>query len=866
MIEIDNFTKSDFQPYNDDYVYIPIKPKVHQQHSRKIMDKMIQKYFNKVEETALNPTRVFGNKWQSLKATYDTYMGLTPNERRRVDVSNMRGYQFDKNSKKLYSFEDNCVYNVTVADKFNKIVVVSKDHLLSDTEKRAVFDNPFQFEPISPYRITWPTSTIRDMKDLSIIEINKSVDKLSDTMNAFTTNMNTVMDNISSTTSALVNQNAMIYNDFKQQRQQQEQQEQKILNSNRLYYNRDGSYVIDRSKALYVHRGSKNYNTLIEHGWKENGDGTMVHIRFIEEPQPVVQNVIQQQMDIQPLIMQVNNVVATLSTFVDQMTSLDLATNIADIHSILGDIATVVRGIPKNQLVMNNAMIKSITDLQKQITTIIDKQVPALTDLNNAFNSLSSSIMNRENRFDEQIGRLINAQNDLFKKSEDIIAALQQRIDPGREVAIANVVPGVDPEVLKGINSMESFFKFFKSQFLTYLTKMLDANNALIEKVIQNQNNQSEALTTISRTNYQHLVEQLQKVNTSIEQSYNHFNPLLEDLSQQSTNTQEMLTNLQRDNHLLMDMQIDNQNMHKDNQNMMLDMYDDNRNMLGVINQNVVNGNQQRDAQMQMINSLQDQQSYLNWMMENGLTRIENRADQFYQDYLELQRKIPQIQFTNNNIPLLDGTSVSQLLLTNDNSTIAPAIVDKVNTIVPVIVEYDKFNNANMGYINERDVIRDDFLSFLNVLAKNRDNIVLMQKCRSTGPRFLFSIFRLRHNFPKISEFFVRLANGVITTEEEMDSYFDYFENNILNHYKEKADINQMIDSVINSVLYSNNKVQSRLQPISQGSEQTQPQDSTQSIVQSSMISRQRRPFIGTRLLAQKPEQTDYRIIHTNKQ
>lgn len=49
-----------------------------------------------------------------------------------------------------------------------------------------------------------------------------------------------------------------------------------------------------------------------------------------------------------------------------------------------------------------------------------------------------------------------------------------------------------------------------------------------------------------------------------------------------------MLTNLQRDNHLLMDMQIDNQNMHKDNQNMMLDMYDDNRNMLGVINQNVV--------------------------------------------------------------------------------------------------------------------------------------------------------------------------------------------------------------------------------------------------------------------------------------
>ena len=40
MIEIDNFTKSDFQPYNDDYVYIPIKPKVHQQHFRSTLTKL----------------------------------------------------------------------------------------------------------------------------------------------------------------------------------------------------------------------------------------------------------------------------------------------------------------------------------------------------------------------------------------------------------------------------------------------------------------------------------------------------------------------------------------------------------------------------------------------------------------------------------------------------------------------------------------------------------------------------------------------------------------------------------------------------------------------------------------------------------
>lgn len=813
IIELENFTKSDFQPYNDDYVYIPIKPRVHQQHSRKIMDKMIQKYFNKVEETALNPTRVFGNKWQSLKATYDTYMGLTPNERRRVDVSNMRGYQFDKNSKKLYSFEDNCVYNVTVADKFNKIVVVSKDHLLSDTEKRAVFDNPFQFEPISPYRITWPTSTIRDIKDLSIIEINKSVDKLSDTMNAFTTNMNTVMDNISSTTSALVNQNAMIYNDFKQQRQQQEEQE--LLNGDRLYYNPDGSYVIDRSKARYVKRGSRTYNTLIEHGWEENGDGTMVHKRFIEEPQPVVQNVIQQQMDIQPLIMQVNNVVDTLSTFVDQMTSLDLATNIVDIHSILEDISTTVRGISDKQEEQNQnhlngyqQTIQSITDLQDKITTRIDEEVPALTELNNAFTSLSSSIMNRESELDEQIGRLINAQKDVFKKSEDTIAALQERIDPGNQMKIAEVTPRVDPEVLKGIHSMNSFFDYFKDQYYEYLSNMLQANNALIQSISEKQNQQSEALTQqsealtiIAGTNYQTILQQLQAMNNGIQQSYNHYNPLLENmiqtLQQQSANTQQML----RDATQLAQSQIE---LQRDNQQLLTDMQNDNRNMLGVINENVVNGNQQRDAQMQMINNLQDQQSYLKWLLQNGFNEISSMGEQLYQSYIALQNRIPQLQFGNNNIPLLNDNPISPLLLTNDNRSIAPTIVETANTIAPVIEEVDRITseNQNTEHINTKDVIRDDFISFLNILANNRDNMLFMQKCQEYGLRLLFNSYRVRNSDNRIFTFFVRLANGVISNDEIEDG-FEYLRTVFVN-MQPNPEIDQLIVNVIHSVLSSN--------------------------------------------------------------
>ena len=797
IIETTNFTQSDLQPYNDDYVYIPIKPRIHQQHSRKIMDKMIQKYFNKVEQTALNPTRSFGNKWQSLKATYDTYMSLTPNERRRIDVSNMRGYQFDKNTKKLYSFEDNCVYNVTIGDKFNKILVVSKDHLFSDTEKRAVFDNPFQFEPVSPYRITWPSSTIPDIRDLSIVEINNSVDKLSNTMNAFATNMNTVMDTLTSNTSAIINQNAMIYNDFKQQQQQeQEQQEdQEIVYGDRLYYNPDGSYVIDRSKARYVKRGSKAYNTLIDRGWEENGDGTMVHNQFIEKPQPVVQNVIQQQMDIQPLVMQVNNVVASVTNLVDRMTSLDLATNIVDIHSILEEISTVVRGIStrqeeqtQNHLDGYQQTMKSITDLHDKITTRIDEEVPALRELNNAFTNLSSSIMNRENQLDEQIGTLINAQKDVFKKSEDTIAALQDRIDPGNPMEIAEVTPRVDPEVLKGIHSMNSFFEYFKDQYYEYLSNMLQANNALIQSVATQLNQQNEAITIIAGTNYESILQQLQSMNNGIQQSYNYYNPILDNLiqmmQQQSSNTQQLLTDIQRDNRQLL-----------------TDIQSDNRNMLGVINQNVVNGNQQRDVQMQMINSLQDQQAYLNWLIQNGFANMSSMAGQLYQSYIALQNRIPQLQLGSNNTIMINDTPVSPLLLTDDNSTIAPRVVDTANTIAPVIESIDKITseNKNIEHINANDVIRDDFISFVNILAKNRDNMFFKQKCQQYGLRLLFNAYRVRNSDDKIFAFFVRLANVVISNEE-IEEGFDYI-SRILANMQSNPDVDQLIGNVIGNVI-----------------------------------------------------------------
>ena len=69
---------------------------------------------------------------------FDLYMNLSPAERRRVSVSDMRGYQMqrmDNDSVLLYSFEDNVVYNAKIEKRYNKIAVYSVNHQFSNIEK-----------------------------------------------------------------------------------------------------------------------------------------------------------------------------------------------------------------------------------------------------------------------------------------------------------------------------------------------------------------------------------------------------------------------------------------------------------------------------------------------------------------------------------------------------------------------------------------------------------------------------------------------------------------------------------------------------------------------------------------------------------
>ena len=104
-----------------DYVptipFIRDKPRVGK--TRKMMDKLLNRYFDKVVESEFNQQRMMGEKWRQKRTMFDSYMNLSPGERRRVQIANMRGYQIerkvnDNENRLLYSFEDNVVYNAKI--------------------------------------------------------------------------------------------------------------------------------------------------------------------------------------------------------------------------------------------------------------------------------------------------------------------------------------------------------------------------------------------------------------------------------------------------------------------------------------------------------------------------------------------------------------------------------------------------------------------------------------------------------------------------------------------------------------------------------------------------------------------------------
>ena len=154
------------------------------------------------------------DQWLEKRAMFDSYMNLSPADRRRTPISNMRGYQIrriDKENVLLYSFEDNVVYNAKIDRQFNKIVAQSVNHKLLNMEKRAVFDNPFGYEPVSPYRVIFPTEHAGEIQLLNLPDdFGASIEE----MKTATDNISNAIQRMGESINTFAQQSASFHNDI----------------------------------------------------------------------------------------------------------------------------------------------------------------------------------------------------------------------------------------------------------------------------------------------------------------------------------------------------------------------------------------------------------------------------------------------------------------------------------------------------------------------------------------------------------------------------------------------------------------------------------------------------------------------------
>ena len=312
----------------DEYVAtIPIiRYKPHKVKSRNMMDKMLNRYFDKVVESEFNQQRMRSEQWRQKRTLFDSYMNLSPAERRRVSVSDMRGYQMqriDDENVLLYSFEDNVVYNAKIEKQFNKIIVQSVNHKLSDMEKRAIFDNPFGYEPVSPYRIKYKRTQVGDAQIVNLPgDLGASINEMKNAADAITGAAQQMGESINTFTQ----QNAAIINDFAGLRD--DVTEQGDPNRDVLLWNDDNTTAYKRGVTHTTKRGSTKYRDLVAEGRVERD-------RWLIKPeqQPLnVTNQIVQQMDVTSIINKLDEVITVMNSF-------DIQVNLGNIYNAIAYVS-----------------------------------------------------------------------------------------------------------------------------------------------------------------------------------------------------------------------------------------------------------------------------------------------------------------------------------------------------------------------------------------------------------------------------------------------------------------------------------------------------------------------------------------------
>ena len=766
----------------DEYVAtIPIiRFKPHKVKSRNMMDKMLNRYFDKVVESEFNQQRMRSEQWRQKRTLFDSYMNLSPAERRRVSVSDMRGYQMqriDDENVLLYSFEDNVVYNAKIERQFNKIVVQSVNHELSDMEKRAIFDNPFGYEPVSPYRIRYQRAQVGDAQIVNIPgDLGASINEMKNAADAITGAAQQMGESINT----FAQQSAIIHNDFSGLRDDVTAQGDPERTF--MLWNDDNTTVYVPGKTRKVKRGKQPYDDLVSAGRVERG-------RWMVKPevQPVnVTNQIVQQMDVKPILEKLDEVIAVMNSF-------DIQVNLGNIYNAIAYVAQRInfledkdKGYPK--------MLELLEGVQTKLTNTND----GIKLLSENYAKVVESIATGDEKLSKEIGDLVNQQKSVIEESNRYLQGVEARLqgienkpDPPAIADIQALIPTQSEMRIDGLT------EFMKAQYNDFLKQWLE-RNSFIQQFVSAE-----------------LAKAYDEINKRLVESFNTFTPLIQNVSNELQTTNQNLialgnavaeegkatrkqlldgtnalgnqyeqgqaqtTKLIKDStgaivNQLADNQTKTGNLLTNGFNSMSSQLTDNQtqtnNLLTNVGNAVVDGHAQTGQLLTTMSNhfadtqLSREQLYQQLYQQN-MRGIQNLMDAIWQSY-EYFRNQPQIQ----PVIVLNDRQPESV-----NASFTPQAIDQVNRAAALIDAYESKDSNDTKESWESDDTRDDFIAFSSLLARNFNNPVFAQFANDLGFSRLFRAYRDRNEDPELMSFFIRVANSKDLTPD----YLNYMKNKI---------------------------------------------------------------------------------------
>lgn len=798
-----SFSANDFAPNDDTYVSISFRKRARVPKSRKMIDKRIQKYFDKAEQDAINQTRNMSERYNNLRSVYDAYMNLSVNQRRKVPTTNMRGYQLDRNGRMLYSFEDNCVYNVSIGSNFNKIVVISIHHKFTDVEKRSIFDNPYTYEPVSPYRIQWPSTDIKGESQLSLIKIENSLanvgnvfKNIENATNTFAETMNKTMENFTSSVNNIAKQNVNIQNNLSdllgeqmEEEDDEEENNDNVLPSSKyvkqygkgdfVTYRTDGKPVLGTEKPPIkkrTKRGFSTYNDLINNkGWKDEG-GYIYNPKSLPEKQITVNNTVTQENTSNTQVFNTLQVaINNLNAAISKMTAFDISANMSNLYTTISDIAEDVHAIKEHGLGDVNVQVTDsdrLNDILANINTKLSgsQYDETLKQLSDSYQNLVKSILESQGNLSDRITDVINNQNALFARTEQQFKDCVAAAAPNQEAIIPHidVTASISDTTQQEINSLKDLYQVLNEQYKDFLEQ------------VKQYNTQLTTLTPITKT-----IQDLGDINTMIDNSRKFYQDLFDKLLASNDTTRKLLT--------------DNQTQ---NRQMLTDIQQSVDNGITNLGNTIEQNNQLAGLQTAMLHQIGfntekmlAQNDYNQWLLQNGINYITGALqDQVYNAYKMLCDR----PVTDLYLPVYEK-NIQNRLLNDRPDNVRIELIEDANQITPAINTQIVQNGDADNLIN----LRNEYVFFMNILTNYITDQTFINFAKSIGFNKFFNAYLQRNINDDLFGVFIKLANRVELSEDDynyMTNLFNSIPLNVdtnINNLIEKTavDIHNMMNS-----------------------------------------------------------------------